>query len=512
MNLQEIKKHVLLSQTVSKYIKLIKKNYLFWGKCIFHNEKTPSFVVNDEKEFYHCFGCGAHGDLFSFLMEVNKKTFTEVYRDLCILYKIPYNNDKLIVPSKIQEILNKTLEIYKQALLNNIEAQLYLVQRGITEEYITKFHICYACQNTAVTILLGEYTIKEIKEAGIISMGSFDRLRNRIIFPIFNEQNKLLAFAGRTITNEQPKYINSIETALFYKNLCLFNINNMTFQMQEIFLVEGYIDVISMTRNGFPNVVASMGTSVSKAQLFILLKRTKKIYILLDGDEAGAKASERIIDLLLEIIIPGYNIYIGTLPKGEDPDSFFRKYAPDTLKNYCKDIIETLIFKITNDLDLKNPEDLSLAFNCLYTYISKIKNESVKASYKIILEQKLKQANTRIPVGSSLKLNKTYIPSIEENIIAIIITYPDLLHEFIENLSFVIFKNIELEIIKNKLILNIQKDNIKNIIEDYKENNKIKTILLYNHTLLSKKEFCKKYLYDLIALMPINFNILNSIT
>lgn len=519
MDLKDIKSKITLSTVISKYIKLMKKNNLYWGKCIFHKENTPSFAVNDEKEFFHCFGCGAHGDVFSFLIEISKKSFNEILEELCLTYNIPYKKNTIKPPNnKLKDILAKALKIYKQFLQEDLNIKNILLNRGISDILIEKFQIGYAKQNGVVVKLLQEYSLHDLKEAGIVSMGSFDRLRNRIIFPIFNEQNIPIAFAGRTILDEKPKYINSSETDLFQKNLCLYNINNIPLQAPEIFLVEGYIDVITMDQYGFPNTLAAMGTSVSKSQLFMLLKRTKKLYLLFDGDEGGHKAAERTMNLLLEMLIPGYSIQIGMLPPGEDPDSFLRHHPSSTLKNYCKDIIEILIANITNGLNLDLAEGLSSAFNNMYTYVGLIKNESVRASYKLILEKKLRQANYKskpkiqnnnynnkktIPSNASV-ISGIYIPTIEEHIISIIIQHSDLLENFVENLAIIAFKDMELEKIKNNLVLHINDNEFNHIIQEYKNNPRIQKLINYNSSLLSKKEFCKKYLWDLLCLMPLD--------
>lgn len=516
MDLKNIKSKIILSKVISKYIKLIKKNYLYWGKCLFHKENTPSFMVNDEKEVYHCFGCGAHGDIFSFLMETHKKPFAEILEELCKTYNIPYKKNTSLPPNnKTQEILNDALIIYGDYLKETPEIKNYLLKRGINQDLIEHFHLGYAPQNKGVLSLLKKYSLEEIKEAGIISSGSFDRLRNRIIFPIFNEQKKPIAFAGRVLTEEKPKYINSGETCLFSKNLCLYNINNVTMNHKDLFLVEGYIDVITMTKYGFTNVVASMGTSVSKSQLFILLKRTKKIYIIFDGDACGIKAAERTINLLLEMLIPGYSIQIGLLPEDHDPDSFLQSHSPQQLTEYCKDLLEILLSNIIKNLNLDLPEDLSQAFHRLYTYINLIQNDSVKASYKIILEKKLKQANFKIKNPSKENknqwrdknaINLNEIPGLDENIISIILIYPDFLGDFIENLTMVVLKKPEMEKIKNHLILNYGTPSMMEIIQDYKKQEKLKKILLYNNSLLEKRDFCKKYLWDLLCLLPIDIN------
>jgi DNA primase len=377
---------------------------------------------------------------------------------------------------------------------------------------IETFHLGYANQNQVVLELMKNYTLEDIKNSGIISMGNYDRLRNRIIFPIFNEKKECISFGGRTLKDEKPKYINSNETDVFHKGLSLYNVNYLAtsyVQIPIIYLVEGYIDVIIMYKYGYPNTVASMGTSVSKSQLFIILKRTKKICLIFDGDEAGEKAAERTINILLTMINSTYEIIICSLPKGADPDNFLRNNLPKDMENFYKNLFDYLISNIIKDLDLKNPRDVSDGFERLYNYINNIENPSLKASYKLLLENKLKDLIYETKRNSEKKIIKKTLPYIsnrEENIIMIIVSYPDLLHEFVEHLALVGFKDFELDKIKNNLLLHYNTSNFNNILLKFQEETRIKNLLENNRLLLLKKDFCKKYLYDLLCLIPINTN------
>lgn len=518
MDLKEIKSKIILSQVISKYIKLIKKNTLYWGKCIFHKENTPSFAVNNEKEYYHCFGCGVHGNVFSFLMYVNQQTFKEVLESLCETYNIPLNKINTYIPNDniIKNILKDALEIYKNSLYENKEVLNYLYNRGIDDNLIKIFNLGFANQNKVIIELLKKYSISHIKNSGIISMGNYDRLRNRIIFPIFNEKQECISFAGRTTKDEKPKYINSNETDIFHKGLCLYNIQQISKSYQQIpiiYLVEGYMDVIIMYKYGYENTVSSMGTSVSKPQLFTILKKTKKICLIFDGDDAGEKATERTVNILLSMINPSYEIIICSLPKNQDPDSFLRNNLPTDLEKYYKNLFDYLIGNITKNLDLQNPKDVSYGFERAFNYINLIENPSLKTSYKLLFENKLKELisqeknkekNTYIK--NLKKKNNVYISNREENIMIIILTYPELLHEFIEHLAIICFKDFELEKIKNNILLHYNTSNFSSVILKFKENIRIKNLIENNKSLLLKQDFCKKYLYDLLCLMPINTN------
>lgn len=514
MDLKEISSKIVLSQVISKYIKLIKKNSSYWGKCIFHKENTPSFAVNDEKEYYHCFGCGAHGNVFNFLMKVNDKSFRETLESLCETYNIPlkkFNNQQIPDENKIKNILAEAVEIYQKILIKSPEILKYLYNRGIDDLMIKTFSLGYANQNQVVLELMKKYSLEDIKNAGIISMGSYDRLRNRLIFPIFNEKKQCISFAGRTLKDENPKYINSNETDVFHKSLCLYNLNYISESFQQlpiIYLVEGYIDVITMFKYGYVNTVASMGTSVSKSQLFIILKRTKKICLIFDGDEAGEKAAERTVNILLTMINATYEVIICSLVNGEDPDSFLRNNMPKDIEKYYKNLFDYLIDNIIKNLDLKMPRDVSKAFERAYEYIHTIENNSLKASYKLLFENKLKDLiyEEKKKQYQNIKKKTIYISNREENIIMIIITYPELLHEFVEHLAIIAFKDFELDKIKNNLILHYNTSNFQEILNKFQREKRIINLLENNRLLLLKKDFCKKYLYDLLCLMPINNN------
>jgi DNA primase len=521
VNLEEVIKKIILSEVVCKYIKLIKKNTLYWGKCIFHKEDTPSFAVNNEKEYYHCFGCGAHGNVINFLMFVNNKTFLEVLEELCKTYNLPFKKNKditVINNNTIEEILNFSLKHYESNLENNINVLDYLYKRGIDGSLIKKFRLGYSKENSLVIELMKKYSLKLIQEAGIGSMSTYDRLRNRIIFPIFNEKNQVIGFGGRTLKDEKPKYINSSESNHFHKNLSLYNINNIEYQVSVIYLVEGYMDVISMVANGYINTVGSMGTSVSKFQIFMILRRAKKIIIIFDGDEAGIKATERIINLILSMITPVYEIFICLLPLNEDPDSFLKQKR--NFEEYTVSLMDFVKKKIIENKNLLKDKDLAEAFTKAEEYTNLIENINVKKSYKLLLESFIKdqlhiikkQKNREEYISNNFQYkkipkkinNNIYMSSREENIISIIITYNDLLNDFIEHLALIVFEDKDLEKIKNNIVLYYNTGNFNGIIEKYKNHEKVIKILQCNKLLLMKKDFCRKYLYDLLCLMPID--------
>lgn len=518
----ELQNKILLSDIVKQKIKLVKKNNLLWGCCPFHKEKTPSFVVNDEKKFYHCFGCGAHGNVFNFLMQLENIDFPNVVRNLCMAYEIPYTWNKkdihkVEVQQEITPILLEANNFYQEELVKHQEVMTYLENRGLSRESIKKFSLGYAPQSKIVTTLLQTYSIEQVKNSGIISSGTLDRLRNRVIFPILNEKQQPIAFAGRSLGEEQPKYINSSETQLFQKNLTLYNIHNIPYNSEAIFLVEGYMDVITMDQYGLSMVVSSMGTSVSKGQLFTIFRRTKNLYLVLDGDKSGLMAMDRTIDLILEMISPGYKVFIGILEEELDPDSFLRKYSVEKFKNSFIPLMDFLCNKVIAGLDLQSGDDLAMGFHKIDEQINKIKNKNIQLSYKLVLNNFIRKARNQ-ENSSNYGFRKTtnyfqskstirhisYIPSAEENIMVIILKYKSILEEHIEQLARVSFTNMALEKMKNQLILYINNNDVYGrLLEDYLASTYVQKIMEGSKSFLHREDFCRKYLWDLVCSLPI---------
>ncbi|OED45434.1 DNA primase [Rickettsiales bacterium (ex Bugula neritina AB1)] len=482
MTPQELKEKIDIVEIISKHLKLKKKGLLYWSNCIFHKEKTASFVVNQEKKFYHCFGCGVSGDVFLFLMHIENKSFQEVIEDLHkylgIIYKpIIYNN----IQVRLEELLEKANNFYEKQLYNYRPAIDYLKNRKIEEESIKYFRLGYSHENTVVEELLGKgYSLQEMKDAGIISYINKDRFRNRIIFPIFNLQNKIIGFGGRSIDNTDPKYLNSNDNNLFHKNISLYHSQILKIPHQEVYLVEGYMDVIRMYQKGFINTVATMGTSISGHQLLLILKKTNTINIFLDGDKAGEKALEKIILLLLSLIKINYQIYI-IIIKNQDPDEYLQNTIGAIEKIKIK--IEDYIFnKIIENISYE--EDLPKLFYRFNYYTKHIRDRILQNTYTTLWKKKI---NNFIKNNINKKSQKLSFPKTEELIISILILYPDLLEEFWDSISIFEFSNSFLEEIKNKLVNNTFQptNHTDKIINNYK-------ILLNNH------KFAKKYLIDLI--------------
>lgn len=365
--IEEIRRASDIVDIISKYLPLKKRGKNFITLCPFHNEKTPSFTVSQDKQIYHCFGCHAGGNVFNFLMEYKKISYVEAVLELAAEYGIPVDYEE----EKYSEQQSETEELYEinkiaaiffsDNLLKNEEgkfARKYFESRKIKSSTIKTFGLGYLPQNNVLVNHLKEKKV-DLEKAiylGLIGKNEkgnlFDKLYDRIIFPIFSTNGRIVAFAGRVLKDNEniSKYINSPESKIYYKGKILYG---LFFAKEEIrkseiaIVVEGYMDLISLYQNNIKNVVAVSGTALTEDQIQLLSRYTKNVVLLFDADTAGVKASMRSIELLLK---HNLNIKIAVLPEGEDPDSFVNKYGAEEFKkiiNSSQDFLEfqTSIFE-----------------------------------------------------------------------------------------------------------------------------------------------------------------------
>lgn len=371
--IEEIRRASDIVDIISKYLPLKKRGKNFITLCPFHNEKTPSFTVSQDKQIYHCFGCHAGGNVFNFLMEYKKISYVEAVLELAAEYGIPVDYEE----GKYSEQQSETEELYEinkiaanffsDNLLKNEEgkfARKYFESRKIKSSTIKTFGLGYLPQNNVMVNHLKEKKV-DLEKAiylGLIGKNErgnlYDKLYDRIIFPIFSTNGRIVAFAGRVLKDNEniSKYINSPESKIYYKGKILYG---LFFAKEEIrksdlaIVVEGYMDLISLYQNNIKNVVAVSGTALTEDQIQLLSRYTKNVVLLFDADTAGVKASMRSIELLLK---HNLNIKIAVLPEGEDPDSFVNKYGADEFKkiiNSSQDFLEfqTLIFEKEGKFD-----------------------------------------------------------------------------------------------------------------------------------------------------------------
>lgn len=341
-------------EVVGEYVQLKRRGSNFVGLCPFHKEKTPSFNVNPDLGIYKCFGCGAGGNEFQFLMRVENLEFPEAVKVLAERagIVITETDDQRKQSSEVESIYNALRfagRFFYQSLTQEEKGKTaldYLINRGFTAETIKKFGLGYAPDAwDALLVAAGKENIdiQYLEKAGLIIAkkdgdGFYDRYRNRVIFPIFSHLSKVIGFGGRILKEEkkQPKYINSPETRVYHKGSVLYGLHQSKQAIrkrEEVLLVEGYTDVISLFQAGVEHVVATSGTALTPDQIKLLKRYTQKVLVLYDSDSAGAAAALRGIDLLLE---QGVTVYGLELPEGEDPDSFVRNHGADEFEKYME--------------------------------------------------------------------------------------------------------------------------------------------------------------------------------
>jgi len=413
--LDEIKLRLKVSQVVGKSVKLKKRGKEFIGLSPFSNEKTPSFTVNDEKGFYHCFSSAEHGNIFDFLMKTKNYKFGEAVRVLASEAGMqPFrftkqDEEKEKRWNTYKKILEKYTNFFHDELISGKYPEIldYLDKRKITKKEIIFFKIGYNSEKK----FFYEELKKEFDEQQINSSGIYyfdenkkkyvDRFRNRILFPVKSLNNSIFAIGGRTLSKTNfAKYINSPETEFYKKGNNLYNINSakeFRNKSEEVFIVEGYMDVINLHKFGIQNVVANLGTAMTERQLDLIWKLFKKPIICLDGDNSGKKAALRAAEKLFPLIKPDTNIYFLTLPENLDPDSYINEKGKESFLQFIESKIEIQNFiwnAYFQEVDKNNPQSLALFEKKVKSLCSDIKDRTLA---KYFLDNFMRKINDLTP-------------------------------------------------------------------------------------------------------------------
>ncbi|HLJ63670.1 MAG TPA: DNA primase, partial [Stellaceae bacterium] len=336
--LDELRRRLSLAERVGRRVKLIRRGREFIGLCPFHNEKTPSFSVVEEKEFYHCFGCGAHGDIISFCMQTESLSFPEAVETLARQAGLdlpkpdPEARARFEARVSLQQAIEAACVFFEERLASaqGAPARAYLERRGLDPATITRFRLGYAPEGRqALKRALGEkFPDSMLIEAGLIRKGedgaSFDYFHHRVMFPISDRRGEIIAFGARTLGDGQPKYLNSPETPLFQKGQVLYGLATAraaAARQPQAIVTEGYLDVIALQRAGFTTAVAPLGTALGEAQLAELWRMAPEPVLCFDGDAAGERAAARALERALPLLKPGFSLRFASLPAGEDPDT-----------------------------------------------------------------------------------------------------------------------------------------------------------------------------------------------
>ncbi len=407
--IDQVRQASSIVEIASQYTTLKRRGRKWVGLCPFHTEKTPSFTVDDEKQLYHCFGCGVGGDIYSLVMERENLTFPEALKHLAEKYHVPLPQQQRVRPEvlKLEEKLFKindlALGFFKKNLFNTqegVKALEYLKKRGLTEETIQTLKIGYALNSW--TALLDFFQAKNVpvsllEKGGLVLPGSRageyrDRFRGRVIFPIFSLTGRVVAFGGRTVIDAEPKYLNSPDTPLYSKGKLLYGLNFTKDAIRDagmVILVEGYTDFSALYQAGILNVVASLGTALTSWQVGQAMRFASRMIINYDGDNAGRAAAARAVPLGLE---KGMNVDVLVLPEDKDPDAFIKKNGRDkylALQKKAVSGLKFLIDALAAGAGMSIPEEKGRVVRAVVKEIEKVPDPTARSEYLRMASQEL---------------------------------------------------------------------------------------------------------------------------
>jgi len=409
--LEELRSRISIVDVVSSKVKLTHKGREWIGLCPFHSEKTPSFTVNEAKGFYHCFGCGAHGDIVKFEMDANNLPFIEAVRKLAskVGMELPKlskeNAAEAQKRASLYDIMEFAAKFFERTLYlpEGQNALNYLYRRGFDEKIVKKFRMGYASSNNALKAYLQGKGIdlKELVELGLATIpedktrSPHDFFRDRVMIPIMDRQGRVIAFGGRVMSDLQPKYLNSPETPIFNKRRVLYNMNyarDNAYAAKRLIISEGYMDVIAMDKYGFNYAVAPLGTALTENQIMEAWKVNSQPLLCFDGDNAGIKAALRSVDRALPILKAGYSLRYIFLPEKMDPDEFLKAKGQDAFEKILGDsvpLVDLLWNKNFDGFKADTPEEKALLEKNLMEEVALIKDEKVRGYYQQEIKKRL---------------------------------------------------------------------------------------------------------------------------
>ena len=407
---ERVKQQADIVRVIGEYVRLKKSGANFTGLCPFHQEKTPSFAVHPVKQIYHCFGCGAGGDVFKFVMEMEKSPFPEAIRTVAEKCGIAIPKPRERSPeerrenqqrSALVEMHRETAAFFARALHESPEGKVaaaYLEDRGLDREAMKRFGLGFAPSSgdALLRFLKQKYPEKLLDVSGLVSRDqsgrAYDRFRRRIMFPITNESGKVIAFGGRAICDDTPKYMNSPETPIYTKSTVLYHLDRAKEALRQsdfAVLVEGYMDAIAVARAGIANVVASCGTSLAEPQIKLLGRFTRRVIVNYDPDTAGQAATERSISLLLE---SEFDVRVLALPGKADPDKFLKEQGVDAYRNLLAQSPPYLDYLIARarQMDRTTAAGKVAALNFLMPYVQRLPNRLLRSEWATRIASELR--------------------------------------------------------------------------------------------------------------------------
>jgi DNA primase len=491
--LDEIRARVSLAGIVGRSVRLVRKGHEFSGLCPFHKEKTPSFYVVEEKGFFHCFGCGAHGDAIGFTMQTRNLTFREAVEELAkeagleVPRASPEERQRAERQVSLQGAMEAAAVFFADQLFRpaGATALAYLKGRGLDEATIRRFRLGFApdSRNALKTALGASFPDALLVEGGLLREpegggSTYDYFRGRVIFPIGDRAGRIIAFGGRILGEGQPKYLNSPETPIFQKGRVLYGwapARAAAARNPSAIVTEGYMDVIALHRAGFTTAVAPLGTALTEAHLEELWKLAPEPVLCFDGDAAGRRAAARALDRALPLLKPGQSLRIALLPEGEDPDTLvLRQGSPamQALLDQARPLAEEMWALETAGRPVDTPERRAALERRIEEKVRSIGDRSVQEHYRRFFRDRFFQAwrpvrparqgrgfrtgkpgkpahlFERAPPPPEASLNRRK----QEQLVALVLNHPRLLDEFAEDFAAIDFAGADLDRIRREIL------------------------------------------------------------
>jgi DNA primase len=488
--LDEIRARVALAEVIGRRTRLVKRGREFTGLCPFHNEKSPSFTVNEDKGFFHCFGCGAHGDVIGFVMQSQNMGFLDAVEALAgeagleVPKATPQERERAVRDKTLHEVTEAACAFFQAQLQarGGAAARDYLDRRGLDATAIERFRLGYAPGGNGLLKqhLLAEFPENLLLEAGLIGRkeereGSFDYFRDRVMFPILDRAGRVIAFGGRVMGDAKPKYLNSPDTPIFHKGSVLYGLSWARAGVgkgAELIVTEGYMDVIALHRAGFEGAVAPLGTALTEPQLGEIWRLAGEPVLCFDGDAAGQRAAGRALDRALPLLQAGKSLRFATLPAGEDPDTLIGKFGVAAMRGVltaARPLAEMLWAAELAQRVVDTPERRADLSARLKARADQIQDAGLSREYhsffKNCLYERLRPARDKQRWAGRGKNGRSAAPNLppppdpaallrrkQEVLVSLIIFCPDLLDEVIEDFAEITFTATDLDKLRREII------------------------------------------------------------
>jgi len=506
-SIENLKNHLDIVDVISQFIELKKSGANFKACCPFHGENTPSFVVSPTKQIYHCFGCGVGGDSIKFLMEYEKLSYPESIEKLASMYNFSLDYDTNISKKSDNKILEDISSFYQKQLLSNSNIKEYLESRGVFESYVEKFELGYASSSSSTIDFLkaNHYNLNDAIDLGVISQGEnglYARFIDRLVFPIYSINAKLVGFGGRTLTNHGAKYVNSPQTSIFNKSKLLYGYHlakEKIYKSKEIVICEGYLDVIMLHQAGFNNAVATLGTALTKEHLPLLRRGEPKVILAYDGDKAGLNAAYKASVMLSQTNFDGGVVIFSD---DQDPADMIKNRQIQEVSELFSNAIPFINFTIDyiiSNYDINNPIEKQKALSGANEYLISLRL-LYQEEYKRYIAQKLNIKESLVKTINSKKrvneVNLSKVDIAELCIIKAILEEPRRLDMVLDTVDASMFEFHKKEF--ETLLEDINSSSLNKIIlndklESYDENRLNQELLVLLHKFYSNKLLALSY-------------------